>query len=304
VGDLLPLGRSNVREDLAKAKDEHIFLRGIARSKLQRALEARLNPLGMDLSEDASSLIFAATSQYAKTGVCLAYAASTTAVHAAKLAGMQDERAIVAHSYHPSIDHVWSEMILQGKGKDGKPVLHGEDVVMDGWCKENLAVLREDSRFARHGDRLSQEHILDHRSGPGALARIGTLKAQIEGSKTLRNTFHNELKRRVAKGSEPDEDCLWDAQSVFHEDFRQEAIEALHKSVRKADPGKEARIPDADPVSIRAKRASLAEIQAVGVARSLGSNIRGAVAEAPGIIASARDMFPNPLARKRKRESA
>ncbi|HLP43441.1 MAG TPA: hypothetical protein VK465_18200 [Fibrobacteria bacterium] len=51
-------------------------------------------------------------------------------------------------------------------------------------------------------------------------------------------------------------------------------------------------IQGAKPDEQRKRPALLAEIQAVGVARSLGSNIRGAKAEAPGIIVSAKEMFP------------
>jgi hypothetical protein len=310
VSDLLPLGRANVREDLAKAEGEHLYLRVAATYKLQNALEAAQEyPPGKSIPQDDFSLITAATSQYAKTGVCHAYAVSATALHAAKLAGMQDERAIVAHSNRSDIDHVWSEMMPRGKGTDGKPLLHGEDVIMDGWCEENLAVLREDSHFARldqdgNGNHLEHGFLLDHRSGPTALDRMEKFKAQIEESVPLQRTFHDDLERGIARGAEPDDDCLWHAQSVFHEGFRRQAGVALHKDTGIPAPGTGASVPDADPVSIRAKRASLAEIRAVGVARSLNSNIRGAVAEAPGMIASAREMFPKPLSRKRKRESA
>jgi hypothetical protein len=50
---------------------------------------------------------------------------------------------------------------------------------------------------------------------------------------------------------------------------------------------------------VQAKHASLAEIQAVGVARSLGSNIRGAKAEAPEIIAAAKEMIPRPTPKRK-----
>lgn len=307
VGALLPLGRSNVREDLANAKDGQPHLRALASYPLQEALEARHFPPGTDISEIDSYRMAAAASQHAQTGTCLSYAANTTALHAAKLAGLKDERAIVAQSNHPIVDHVWSEMIPRGKGPDGKPILHGEDVIMDGWCKDNLAILREDSEYARldrdgKGDHLSHDHVLDHKSGPEALKSVEAFTAEIKGSPDLRKTFRSEYKRYVSAGTEPDEDCLWDAQSVFHADFRREAGAALREDVGKPAPGKEASIPDADPGAKRAKRASLGEIRAVGVARSLGSNIRGAKADAPGIIASARDLFPNPKSNKRKRD--
>jgi hypothetical protein len=220
----------------------------------------------------------AATSQYAKTGTCDNYTANATALHAAKLAGMRDRTSIVAQASDSKVRHTWSEMLTQGEGKYGKPILHGEDVIMDGWCKEGLAVLREDSHFARldkdgRGDHLSHAHLLNHQSGPAVLARVENFKAQIEGSKSLQDAFHNELKRREETGWKTDERYLWDAQSAFHADFRKEAGAALRKD---------------------AKHPAWAEIQAVGVARSLGADVRGGIAEAPGIIATAKEMFPRP----------
>jgi hypothetical protein len=241
----------------------------------------------------------AAAGQYALTGTCFFYATSTAPLHAAKLAGLGDERAIVAQSKHATIDHVWCEVLPRGKREDGQPILHGEDVILDGWCQEKLAVLREDSHFARlgqdgNGDHLSHAHLLDHRSGAKAWENVEMFKAQIDGSRALRFVFHDQLENLVAEGVEVEEKCLWDAQSVFHEDFREAAIAALHKDDGKPAPGMYGFIPGVDPLANRAKRAAVPEIQAVGVARSLGADIRGAVAEAPRIIASAREMFPRP----------
>jgi hypothetical protein len=68
-------------------------------------------------------------------------------------------------------------------------------------------------------------------------------------------------------------------------------------------PGKRADVKKFDPVSKQAKHASMAEIQAFGVARSLGANVRGAKAEAPGILASAKEMFPAPPSPVPKKKS-
>jgi hypothetical protein len=308
VNELLPLGRSNVREDLGKPQGQFAHVRALASNQLQEALAARQKyPPGTDIPEIDTYRMTAAISQYALTGTCLSYAANTTSLHAAKLAGMQDERAIVAQANHPILDHVWSEMIPRGMGKDGKPILHGEDVIMDGWCKDNLAILREDSHFARldrdgKGEHLSHDHLLDPRSGPEDLHAVEKFKAEIEESRDLRETFQRKLNRYIAAGTEPDEDLLWEAQSVFLADFRQQAGAALRPDALKAAPGRAPLVPDADAAAIRAKQASLDEIRAVGVARDLGSNVRGAIADAPAILASARDLFPGPKSNKRKRD--
>jgi hypothetical protein len=304
VSDLLPLGRANVREDFQKAKSQRTLQRHLASLELRKTLVSGIRlPDGTVPAEEYYPLA-AATSQYAKTGVCHSYATNTTALHGAKLAGMPDKRAIVAQTAHATIDHVWSEMLPLGKGRDGKPILHGEDVIMDGWCREGLAVLREDSRFAAldkdgQGDHLIHEDLLDHRSGPEALASVKRYKARIEESGSLQQEFHAELHNLVATRTEVNVADLWTAQPSCHADFRQEAGTALHQDAKHPDargpaPGKGAGMRGGDPVARRAKQATLIEIQAVGVARSLGSNIRGALAEAPGILAAAREMFPRP----------
>jgi hypothetical protein len=166
------------------------------------------------------------------------------------------------------------------------------DVIMDGWGKEKVAILREDSCFARldqdgKADQIKHKDPLNYRSGPEALKVVEKYKAQIENNPHFQETFNGEFDRLVAKKHEWRKESFWNDTSVFHADFRDRAGRALHKGAEKPSP-----IPDADPLSEQAKRASLAEIQAVGVARSLGANIRDAKAEAPGIIASARELFP------------
>jgi hypothetical protein len=274
VGELLPLGQANVRENLEKRKIRRPDARQAATMNLQEAIESMYSDRGMRLSRNDFYRMDAATSQIAKTGTCDDYAANTTAVHGAKLAAMNERQAIVAQVRSTKVQHTWSEKVLQGIGKYGKPTLHGEDVIMDGWCKENLAVLRDDSKFAHldqdgNGDHLSHEHIVNHQSGPAVLARVEGFKAQIERSNTLQEVYHNEIKRRAGSGWKIEEKYLWDAQSAFHAEFHQQAGASLHKDF-------------------------LTDIQAIGVARSLGANVQGAVAEAPGIIAKAKEMFPRP----------
>jgi hypothetical protein len=208
---------------------------------------------------------------------------------------MEDKRAIVARASHKTFDQGWSEMLPKGRNAEGKPILHGEDVILDGWCKENLAILREDSHFARldqygQADQIKHKDPLNYRSGPEALKVVEKYKAQIENNPHFQETFKGEFDRLVAEKYEWRKSSFWNDTSVFHADFRDRAGRALHKGAEKPSP-----IPDADPLSERAKRASLAEIQAVGVARSLGSNIRDAKAGAPGIIASAKEMFPRSI---------
>ncbi|HLP41634.1 MAG TPA: hypothetical protein VK465_09020 [Fibrobacteria bacterium] len=255
----------------------------------------------------------AASSQYAKTGTCGSFAANTTPLHAAKLADGKNKRAIVAQANHTTIDHSWSEMMPKGRRADGTPVLHGKDVIMDGWCKENLAVFREDSEYARLGKRGEADHLkhldlLNHKTGPKALKEVEKFKAEIAGNQDLQDSFKRRFDSLVEEKYTWQKSSLWNAESVFHADFREQAGKGLHKGVehvqgakdvkkaaKHAEVGEESRREKKVRARMgRFKQATMAEIQAVGVARSLGANIRGAKVEAPKIIASAKELFPNP----------
>jgi hypothetical protein len=301
VGCLLPLGRANVIQDVMKGRDAHIAPRHLAALALRKDVlaERKITP-GPGSKSDFNRVV-AASSQYAGTGTCHAYAASTAPLHAAKLADMEDERAIVALANRAPIDHVWSEMIPKGRREDGTLMLHDEDVIMDGWCTENLAILREDSVYARlgqdgKGTHLTHHDLLNHETGPEALRSVNALKAHIDRSPALGGEFHKFVDLLVASEFQVPEKDLRNAETVFHPGFREQASQALRKDPGKPAPGWYGFIPGVDPVAKRAKHESLAGIQAVGVARSLGADIRGAKSEAPGIIAAAKDMFPRPEA--------
>jgi hypothetical protein len=301
VAHLLPLGRANVIQDIGKGRDAHIAPRHLAALALRKEVQAeRMKTLGPASKRDFNRVV-AASGQYAGTGTCHAYAASAAPLHAAKLADMRDERAIVALSRRPPIDHVWSEMIPKGRREDGTLILHEKDVIMDGWCRENLAILREDSAYARldedgDGNHLIHHDLLDHETGPEALQSVNALKAHIESSPALGGEFHKSVAFLVASDFEAPEAGLRNSETVFHAGFREQASQALRKEAGKPGPGMYGFVPGVDPVSKRAKHECLAEIQAVGVARSLGANIRGAKSEAPAILASAQRMFPQPKA--------
>ena len=298
VSDLMPLGRANVREDIGKAKGEHTPLRNKATYELENALAAiQMDRRGTDLTDNDCYRMIAASGQYAKTGVCDNYSTSTTILHAAKLAGMKEEKAIVAQAQSETMRHTWSEMMPMGQDENGKLILHRDDVILDGWCKENLAILREDGQYSQLDKNGNAGHFkynqpLNHESGPEALQEVERYKRQIAASQPLQQSFNSQFMHLVDTEYKLSEDFFWNAESVFHDGFRQKAGAALHKQAENPAPGTYIPIPDAHPVSRWAKHRSLAKIQAIGVARSLGSNFRGAIAEAPGIVASAKAMFP------------
>ncbi|HLP42020.1 MAG TPA: hypothetical protein VK465_10975 [Fibrobacteria bacterium] len=321
VNDLLPFGRANVIEDIEKAKDRHpdLYLRHESTVEYRNGLRvmqlySQMRSRGSAPMEGYHHRMYAASSQYAGTGVCTSYNTSTTPLHAAKLADMKDKRAIVAQANHQTIDHNWSEMIPKGMREDGTLILDGKDVIMDGWCKENLAVLREDSYFARldangKADHLKHEGFLNHETGPKALREVEKFKKQIKNSRGLQETYNEYFLERFQY---PKVDShtfgLWNDTTVFHADFLERAGNALHKEVKEVKDtedirkaGKHAEVAEDSRkqnvvrnLAEQTKHASLAEIQAIGVARSLGSNIRDAITEAPGITAAAKEMFPRP----------
>ncbi|HLP41102.1 MAG TPA: hypothetical protein VK465_06315 [Fibrobacteria bacterium] len=325
VSELMPLGRANVVQDIAIAKDIHLPLRKDAANKLAEDLLFNHLRHGRDLTEDDINGTIAAAAQYAKTGTCGDFASNTTALHAAKLADMQDERAVVSHAGHKTVDHGWSEFLPKGTNADGTLILHGKDVIMDGWGVNNHAIFREDCKFARldqdgKADQIKHDDPLNHRSGPEALKVLEKYKAQIENSPHFQDVFKTEFDRLVKEKHEWPKGSFWSATNIIHPEFQIRASAALHKDakhVRDANDVQEAakHAPDAKESRIKkifrgraeqakrnnvrnraeqVKHASLAEIQAIGVARSLGSNIRGAIEEASGIVASAKEMFPRP----------
>ena len=303
VSELFPLGRSNVREDIAKAEGKHTTLRNLAAFPLLEALAVKHGyPSEKDVPESVWFPMLAATSQYTETGTCGSYASNTVPRHAAKLDGRNDRQAIVASSQQPGLDHIWAEMMPLGKDPKGSPIHHDDDVIMDGWCKESLAILREDSEYARlkrggKGNHLEHKLVLDYQSGPKGWATVEDFKSQIEGSRGLQQVYHEHFEQLVADG--PKVFGLWNAETVFHEDFRNQAAAALYAKALRPELEWEAPFPGvhlpgagADSVSRQAKHASLEQIRAIGVARSLGLDVRPATAEAPRIIDSAREMFP------------
>ncbi|HLP43421.1 MAG TPA: hypothetical protein VK465_18100 [Fibrobacteria bacterium] len=297
VHDLLPLGRANVIEDLEKAPDAHLLERKTAADKLTRKLMEEVQSSKGEVTESDFYRAAAAASLHSKTGTCGSYSALSAPLHAFKIARMQDESAIVAQAVHGTIDHGWTEMIPKGMGADGKPLLHDNDVIMDGWSKEHLAVLREDSQFARldkegKADQITHKDVLNHRTGLEASNEVGRFKARIDSSMGLRHTYQKRLKLLVDANIEVQRDLLWNSTSIFHADFQKQAGMAVHPKAPAPEEGSS--IQGARHEAEQAKRATLPEIQAVGVARSLGEKIPGAVAKAPEIIASAKDMFPDP----------
>lgn len=313
VSELLPLGRANVREDIAKAKDANLPLRMVASKKLRTSLAAKKPGFFERAPKNSLHRVAAAVGQYAQTGTCGIFAANTAPMHAAKLAAMKDKRAVVAQAELVNDDHAWVEMMPRGMGKDGNPILHGTDVIMDGWGDKNLAILREDGQYTSLDKDGLAPHIkhldlLNYKSGPKALASVEKYKARIERSPELKSRFRMDFDRLVTSGVRVTERSLYDAESLFSADFTARASAALHKEpwhVQVAKDIQEAEKHVEGPKTSRVERkarnraeqvkhASLAEIQAIGVARSLGSNIRGAKEEASGIIASAKEMFPHP----------
>lgn len=296
---LLPYGRSNVREDIQKS-NQHIDLRAIAANDFRDALGADygFTPNTMDTSSYYH--IIAAASQFTKTGNCEAHASNSATLHAAKLADMKEERAVVAKAIDKDVTHIWAEMLPKGWREDGTLKIHKNDVIMDGWCKEDIAILREDSRFGRADtQRLAQElthyDLMNHETGPSHKEAVKTYKTYIDSSPHLQDPYHWNLSAYVDAGLQSDESTLFDATSVFHSQFQEQAGSVLHKDPSKPSSVKGVPTQGLDPAAKQAKHASLAEIQAVGVARSLGETVpREAVKQAPGIIASSQEMFPNP----------
>ncbi|HLP42345.1 MAG TPA: hypothetical protein VK465_12615 [Fibrobacteria bacterium] len=295
--NLLPYGRSNVREDIQKS-NRNIDVRAMTANDFRDALAHDFGYTRDNMDVSSYYHIIAAASQFIKTGNCEAHASNSAALHAAKLADMNDERAVVAKAVRKDVNHIWTEMLSKGWRKDGTLKIHKHDVIMDGWCKEDIAILREDSRFGRadtkkQAQELTHYDLMNHITGSLHKDVVETYKTYIDISPHLQDPYNWNLSAYVEVGLKSRESDLFDATSVFHSRFQEQAGSVLHKDPSKPSFVKDLPTQGLDPAARQAKHASLAEIQAVGVARSLGETVpRKAVKQAPGIIASSQEMFP------------
>ena len=276
---LLPYGRGNVVEDNKRTHYES-----------SRRDEAAMHLLDENrhMGDDPQQLT-AAMFRFVKAARCGGSAPIATHLHANKLEGEYRVSTVEANR----VDHTFTEVTR----KDGR---RQNDAIIDPWL-DGPAVLRKD---ARYGDTdVKRIHQLDATTGPEASKNVERITARLEGDAHQKNLlnyyigtgefdYHSDGYKRY--GAE------FDSRSVYHPNFLKEAGKALHG--QSGHPSMEG----------NPRHPQLAqEIQAVGVALSLNGgpapasldgmppaasvssgNIRNALAQAPGIIESARRQFP------------
>ena len=261
---LLPYGRGNVKEDNIRTHYES--------SLRDSCFDEFMQPT--PLTRDPYQRL-AGAFRFVKAARCTGSSVIATHLHARKL---EDPYRVITCG-DPEADHTWSEVKWTDKRR-------GNDVIMDRWC-DGPAVLREDAQYGyQHAMVL---YRLNTHNGPKAARTVDEITASLEGDERNKQRLDKILEgldshRRTTRE--------YAAKRVFSSKFESEAGQVL-----KGNSG----------------RPHLAqEIQAVGVALSLNGGpdltalerghssvastssgkVREALAQAPGILASAQGWFP------------
>lgn len=264
---LLPYGRGNVTVD-----NERTRYQSSMRDEAAMHLIDDYGHRGEDPEQLKAGMF-----RFAKAARCGGSAPIATHLHADKL----EDPYRVSTVEGKREDHTWTEVTR----KDAR---RRDDAIIDPWC-DGPAVLREDARYGN--TEAKTIHQLDATTGPEAAKNVERITARLEGDEhqkrllkyytgTGEMDYHSDGYRRF--GAE------FDPRPVYHPDFLKEAGKALHG--QGGHPSMEG-MP---------RHPHLAqEIQAVGVALSLNEGaapasgkIRNALAQAPGIIDSAKRQFP------------
>jgi hypothetical protein len=271
---LLPNGRGNVAEDILSTRGEasRLYEAGLRleeKYRIRHGLHQHENRLFDIAAKTAASLLTGQAS-------CNGSAVLAAHLHAHKLE--KDQGAIVFHN--PAADHMWTETRRLGMNRMNDPIL-------DRWTS-GPAVLRQDSKYGRSPAGYDY-FTLDAENREGALRAAENSLREMKGDRRLVESFKIDmLKLKITDYRFNGE--VHREESVMSDDFRRKAGKALHP--------RSSKVPKSDTILGRDGKAPVRpfaqEILAVGVARSLGEEVRGAVEKAPAILDAAKRMFPKP----------
>ncbi|HLP40999.1 MAG TPA: hypothetical protein VK465_05790 [Fibrobacteria bacterium] len=276
---LLPYGRGNVVEDNKRTHYES--------SRRDEAVMHMLNensPKGDDPKQ-----LTAAMFRFAKAARCGGSAPIATHLHGNKLKGNYRANTVELDR----VDHTHTE-VTRGN------VRRQNDPIIDAWL-DGPAVLREDARYGKSDGKAI--HQLDEITGPEAARNVERISARLEADPHQKNLlkyyigtgefdYHSDGYKRYA--------TEFYSRSVYNEDFQIEAGKALHglsghsSMIRKSKPATLAQEIQAVGValSLNGGLASVSPDGAHAAGSSQSGKIRNALAEAPGIIESAKRQFP------------
>lgn len=271
---LLPNGRGNVKGDIIATRGEASRRYAAGAIMTQKYLEK----MGIREGSDPrfAMQVETAVSLFTGQASCGGSALVAAHVHAPKL-GKGRMAAAVANV---EADHMWTEARRSDSHRDN-------DQIIDRWTS-GPAILKEDSSYGLD-PKVREAYPLYGANRDKALGNVNRILSDLKKDHALQAEFRanmEELDRMDYRFGGK----IWDEESVLGEGFRRKAGDILHP-----DPS-----PAAGPDKVSEKNrkgASLPyrhEALAAGVARSLGEGVRGAVEKAPGILETAKRMFPKP----------
>ncbi|HLP39891.1 MAG TPA: hypothetical protein VK465_00160 [Fibrobacteria bacterium] len=269
---LLPHGRGNVKSDILATRGE---VSRICQAKwnLEENYLEKKGPLEIPehrfetWAETAAALICG-------EATCGGSALVAVHVHAPKLKEGQTVRVVQSLD----VDHTWADSIRKGAEPGNHPIL-------DRWAS-GPAVLREDSSFGRFSD-FKVGYDVDAKDGKKCTEGVERILKEMKGDRGLMARYKADLKQLKREGFRfPGK--VWDEVNVLRATFRVQAAEILRPEPSLPPYAKKILRTDKDVPALPFGQ----EVLAVGVARSLGEGLRGAVTKAPGIVDAAKRMFP------------
>ncbi|MGY4730916.1 hypothetical protein [Burkholderia pyrrocinia] len=195
-------------------------------------------------------------------GYCGEHAKVAIALHADKL----DVGETVHHRSLKFGDHAWAECQLP----------NGDRVIMDAWC-DGPAVMAEDGEFRQ---RISHEpwysmKPLDQYTGKQFAQRVKNCYEEIAVSVRLDREWEKERDRLQANDDRSHPSTLWSSMSVVHKDFKSNVSNQQDAANLRTTLLNEKVHINEDLLTSQIKLGR--ELRAVGVAHTLGTNLKQAL---------------------------
>jgi hypothetical protein len=273
---LLPHGRGNVKEDILATGGE-ASRRYTAGSRLRESYTRK--EFGGSVTGILKYQMVAAVGLFTGQAACGPSAALAAHIHAPRL---ERDQTLVAIG-NSKIGHAWAEA-WRGTDPDN-------DVILDRWTS-GPAILKQDSRYGLEPE-VEKLFALDYRNRSRAVLNMVSMSEEIRNDPGLKAEFEASMKH-LEQTNHKILAKVWDEESVMGESFRKRAGARLHAE---SAPLAQAERGSSQPGQAPRPPFTL-ELLAAGVARSLGEGVKGAVTKAPGIVATAKDMFPKPSDRR------
>jgi len=256
----LDKGRGNISLDIEKTN--HDSSRRTQAGRLMRDKIFETISKTTAITTRTAGQVTTAINLYTRAGTCADNASVAAYLHAKNYAPTFSQGQTINYVSNKGIGHDWAEFRINGTKANSR------DVILDAWG-EGSAILRKHAAIATVEGKLIIFHSCDKNSSHAVIKGTENWIQQLQSNPQLTQYFNAKMKELTANGFTWEEkDQIWPPTSVLSRKFLNDARSALPKS--EASFG--------------------AQLQAVGVARSLGENIKNAVKKAPAILDAAKSL--------------